>query len=243
MTITASRNSLPQPSSVPRRIVIWDLPIRAFHWVVAVLVVFSYVAGKVGGGWMEWHLRSGYAILALLVFRLAWGVAGSANARFVHFVRGPKAAMEYVASLRSGRVPVLAGHNPLGGWMVLFLLAILAAQVGTGLFADDEIATQGPLAAKVSEALVARMTALHSLNSWIIAGAVAFHVAAVLFYQWKIGIDLIGPMVRGWREAADGIAIQEPKRAPLLLAIVLLAAAAAAVYLLVVIYPRGGAAA
>jgi cytochrome b len=123
--------------------------------------------------------------------------------------------------------------------MVLFLLAILAAQVGTGLFADDEIATQGPLAAKVSEALVARMTALHSLNSWIIVGAVAFHVATVLFYQWKLRIDLISPMIRGWREAADGSAVDEPKRAPLLLALVLLALAAAAVYALVVIYPRG----
>src|SRR5213075_1098093 len=112
------------------------------------------------------------------------------------FLRGPKAAMQYVAGLRAGRRPLLSGHNPLGGWMVLFLLAILAAQVATGLFADDDIATQGPLAVKVSEALVARMTALHGLNSWVIVGAVAFHVATVLFYQWKLGIDLISPMVR-----------------------------------------------
>ena len=123
--------------------------------------------------------------------------------------------------------------------MVLFLLAILAAQVATGLFADDDIATQGPLAVKVSEALVARMTALHGLNSWVIVGAVAFHVATVLFYQWKLGIDLISPMVRGWRDVADGIAADEPKRAPLLLAVALLALAGAMVYALVVIYPRG----
>src|SRR5258705_6245279 len=162
------------------RILVWDLPVRAFHWTLAVLVVFSYVAGTIGGGWMQWHLRSGYAICALLLFRLAWGLAGSATARFTHFLKGPRAALDYVAHLRAGRRPFMGGHNPLGGWMVAFMLAILAAQVATGLFADDEIATQGPLAAKVSNATVERMSAIHSWNSWVIVGAVAFHVAAVL---------------------------------------------------------------
>ena len=224
------------------RILVWDLPVRAFHWALAVLVVFSYVAGKIGGGWMEWHLRSGYTIFALLIFRLAWGVAGSDTARFTHFLRGPRAAIDYVAHLRAGRRPFMGGHNQLGGWMVAFMLAILAAQVATGLFADDEIATQGPLAAKVSNATVERMSALHSQNSWVIVGAVAFHVAAVLFYQWKLGIDLLRPMIRGWRDSGSETDVREPKRASPGRAAVLMALAAALVYAIVVIYPRGLAA-
>ena len=224
------------------RILVWDLPVRVFHWTLAVLVVFSYVAGKIGGGWMEWHLRSGYTIFALLVFRLAWGVVGSATARFTHFLKGPRAAIDYVAHLRAGRRPFMGGHNPLGGWMVAFMLAILVAQVATGLFADDEIATQGPLAAKVSNATVERMSALHSQNSWLIVGVVAFHVAAVLFYQWKLGIDLLRPMIHGWRDSGSETDIGEPKRASLGRAAVLMALAAALVYAIVVIYPRGLAA-
>ena len=224
------------------RILVWDLPVRAFHWALAVLVVFSYVAGKIGGGWMEWHLRSGYTIFALMLFRLAWGVAGSASARFTHFLKGPRAAIDYVAQLRAGRRPFMGGHNPLGGWMVAFLLAILVAQVATGLFADDEIATQGPLAAKVSNATVERMSALHSRNSWLIVGAVAFHVAAVLFYQWKLGIDLLRPMILGWRDSGSETDVREPKRTSLRRAAVLMALAAGLVYAIVVVYPRGLAA-
>src|SRR5258706_1409922 len=224
------------------RILVWDLPVRAFHWALAVLVVFSYVAGKIGGGWMEWHLRSGYTIFALLLFRLAWGVAGSATARFTHFLRGPRAAIDYVAHLRAGRRPFMGGHNPLGGWMVAFMLAILVAQGATGLFADDEIATQGPLAAKASDAMVERMSALHGQNSWVIVGAVALHVAAVLFYQWRLGIDLLRPMIWGWRDSGSETGVRESKRASSGRAAVLMALAAALVYAIVVIYPRGLAA-
>src|SRR5258706_2470136 len=116
---------------MPGRILVWDLPVRAFHWALAVLVVFSYVAGKIGGGWMEWHLRSGYTIFALLLFRLAWGVAGSATPRFTHFLRGPRAAIDYLAHLRAGRPPFIGRHQPLRGLMVGIILALLLAHSAT----------------------------------------------------------------------------------------------------------------
>src|SRR5437016_314311 len=140
------------------RIRVWDLPTRLFHWALAGLAIFSYVTGKVGHGWMSWHMKSGYAILVLLLFRLAWGFAGSDTARFARFVHGFGAARDYGRTLLA-RVPrAVVGHNPLGGWMVLALLAVLLLQAATGLFADDDIATQGPLALKVSEAAVRQMT-------------------------------------------------------------------------------------
>ena len=203
------------------------------------LVVFSFTTGKIGGGWMQWHLNSGYAILTLLAFRPAWGLFGSRTARFTHFVRGPRAALEFARATLGGRHPVTVGDNPLGGWMVVFMLAMLLVQTTSGLFADDEIATQGPLAVKVSNALVARMSAIHYYNGWVIVAAASLHVVAVAIYQWGFNIDLIGPMVHGWKTVPPGIRPPEPAFASAALAAAFLAVAATLVYALVVIYPRG----
>jgi cytochrome b len=220
------------------RIRVWDLPTRIFHWALATLVIFSFTTGKVGGAWMEWHLKSGYAIAALLVFRLAWGFAGSRTARFAHFLTGPRAALAYARETAGGRRPYTDGHNPMGGWMVVFMLLALVVQASTGLFADDEIATQGPLAAKVSEALVARMTTIHKYNEWVIVGAVALHVIAVATYQLHLKVDLIRPMLSGWRQAPADSSAVEPPRASTILAAVIAGVAAALIYCLVVVYPR-----
>ncbi len=231
---------LPRQVSSPEvRIRVWDLPTRIFHWALAALVIFSFTTGKVGGGWMEWHLRSGYAIAALLVFRLAWGFAGSRTARFTHFLRGPRAALEYARETAAGRHSHAEGHNPMGGWMVVFMLALLALQASTGLFADDEIATQGPLAAKVSNALVARMTTIHKYNEWLIVGAVALHVIAVATYQWGLKVDLLRPMLYGWKHVPAELRSVEPARASNVFAVVIAAIAAALVYWLVVVFPEG----
>src|SRR5512138_291676 len=177
-----------------RRLLVWDLPVRLFHWALAFLVVFSFVTGKIGGAWMEWHLRSGYAILALLAFRLAWGLVGSDTARFGSFLHGPRAALDYARATLGGRHPNVLGHNPLGGWMIVVMLAVLALQAATGLFSDDEIATQGPLAVKVSNATVSRMSAIHAVNEWIVAGLVALHLAAIAIYRIVLRANLVPAM-------------------------------------------------
>jgi cytochrome b len=205
----------------------WDLPTRLFHWWLAILVGFSFVTGTLGGPWMAWHMKSGYAILALLLFRIAWGLAGSSESRFASFVRGPRAVWAHGRELLAGSRANPAGHNPLGGWMIVAMLAILLLQAGTGLFANDESSHEGPLAAKVSNALVDRMSAIHSVNQWIVVGGVALHVLAVAFYQWRLKVDLLRPMVTGPFHARSSA-----------LALALLAGAAAAVYALVVVYPR-----
>lgn len=218
----------------PRRIQVWDLPTRIFHWALAALVVFSFTTGKIGGLWMAWHLRSGYAILALLLFRIAWGFVGSDTARFGHFVRGARAALEYARRLRSGP-PSIIGHNPLGGWMVLAMLAAAALQASTGLFADDEIATQGPLAARVSDALVSRMTALHDIGQWIMVSLVALHVVAIAVYRWAWNVRLVAPMVSGIMIAPSSLA--PPRMRSPWHALIVLALCALAVYGLVEIVP------
>lgn len=222
---------------MPRPVVVWDLPVRLFHWALALLVVFSFTTGKIGGAWMEWHLRSGYAILALLLFRFAWGLVGSDSARFGSFLRGPRAALDYARATLGGRHPRVPGHNPLGGWMVLVMLAVLALQAATGLFSDDEIATQGPLAVKVSNATVSRMSAIHAVNEWIIAGLVVLHLAAIAIYRVVLRANLVPAMLHGRMEVADAVA-QRPRLRPTALAAVLFALACAAVYYLVMVFAQ-----
>jgi cytochrome b len=225
---------LQEGAASPERIPIWDVPVRLFHWALALLVVFSFVTGKVGGAWLEWHMRSGFCILTLLAFRIAWGIVGSDTARFAQFVRGPAASLAYARELIAKRKPVVLGHNPLGGWMVVAMLAILVTQAISGLFVDDEISTQGPLAVKVSNAFVSRMSALHHFNQWLVAGAVVLHVGAIAYYYWGLGSNLVAPMLDGGAFAEDA----RRRAGSTALAAVLLAVAAAAVYYLVIVYPK-----
>lgn len=224
------------PGAAAPRVLVWDSPVRLFHWALAALVVFSYVTGKVGGAWLEWHMRSGYAILALLLFRLAWGFAGSDTARFASFLRGPRAAAHYLRSILAGAPERMPGHNPLGGWAVLAMLAALLLQSTSGLFVDDEIATRGPLAVKASEATVSRMSAFHSYNEWVLVALVAVHVAAIALYHFAFRMNLAGPMLTGHMELPGSL--QPPRHRPAWLAAVLMAAAGAFVYWLVVVFPR-----
>jgi cytochrome b len=211
----------------------WDLPTRIFHWTFATLVVFSFATGTVGNDWMDWHLRSGYAVLALLSFRVAWGFMGSQTARFASFLRGPRAVLAYARTTLRGEHPLVTGHNPLGGWMVVAMLATVALQAATGLFADDEIATRGPLAERVSDALVSRMSSIHSTVQWAVAGLVALHVAAIATYRLAWNVRLAPAM---WHGRVQGAGVPPFERSPWLAAVVL-ALCGAAVYFLVVVYP------
>ena len=141
---------------------VWDGWVRLFHWSIVLLFAVSVISAKTGR--MGWHMLSGYAALALLLFRIGWGFAGSDTARFSRFLRSPIAAFRHLRHLHRREPDTEIGHNAAGGWMVLLLLALLLAQAVTGLFADDEILTQGPLAQYASERWVHRMTGLHHLS-------------------------------------------------------------------------------
>ncbi len=143
---------------------VWDAPVRLFHWLLVLLFAFQIFSANVKGDWMEWHMRSGYAILALVLFRILWGFAGSGTARFSTFLAGPSAAIAFVKKLLARAPAPSASHNPLGGWMVLALLLALLFQVGTGLFANDDVLVEGPLASLVSKATSDQLTSWHYWN-------------------------------------------------------------------------------
>ena len=186
-------------SDCPHQIRVWDLPTRLFHWLIVIFVIISFTTGMVGGNWMSYHLKSGYIIFALLLFRLSWGFWGGRYSRFVSFIRSPAAVMRYAKTLLREDAPKHLGHNPMGGWSVMAMLATLLLQVSTGLFANDDIATQGPLYGWVSKATSDWLTGIHLFNKGVILFLLALHLSAVLFYLLIKHDNLIIPMVTGLR--------------------------------------------
>jgi cytochrome b len=178
--------------------------VRLFHWALVALLLFQAVSGKLGGRLIDWHLYGGYAVFVLVAFRLLWGFAGSTTARFASFLVRPAAALSFGARLLSRRAEAYAGHNPLGGWMVVALLLSLALQVGTGLFSNDGIATDGPLAALISIELSDRLTEVHRWNFWILLALAAVHTAAALYHWLVLKEDLIGAMFTGVKRLRAG---------------------------------------
>jgi cytochrome b len=202
----------------PRRLVqVWDLPVRLFHWVLVALLVGSYVTAQLDE--LEWHMRCGECVLALLVFRIFWGLVGSETARFARFIRGPRAAWRHFFV---HPVETEAGHNPAGGWAVLAMLAVLCAQVGTGLFADDDISEQGPFARFVTRPTRKLLTGLHHRNFNILLGLIALHIVAIGAYLLLRRENLVWPMLTGRRSLAG----PEPARRGIWVAACIFAVAA-----------------
>jgi cytochrome b len=196
--------SLP-PGAVTERVRIWDWPTRIVHWLLVVLIAFSWWSAE--NDELEWHVRSGMTILGLLVFRLVWGFIGSSTARFASFVRGPRAIVDYLR----GRTEYRLGHNPIGALSVVALLGLLAVQVGLGLFASDEDGLfSGPLAHLVDFDLSEEITDLHEDNFYILLVLIGLHVGAILFYFFIKRDNLVKPMVVGTRDAPAGTEAMRP---------------------------------
>lgn len=173
---------------------VWDLPTRLFHWSLVAAIVAAVATGKTGGNWIEWHGQIGLFILGLILFRIVWGFVGAPTARFANFVRGPAAIKAYLKGEWRG-----VGHNPLGALAVLALLGLVAAQVVSGLFANDDIAFSGPLAPLVGSDLSGKITGLHV---WLFNGLLAvvgLHVGAIAFYARVKRTNLVLPMVTGYQ--------------------------------------------
>ncbi len=200
------------PSSTARQRAprVWDLPTRLFHWALVALVLTSYLTGEFWRGLdMQWHKLSGYGILTLLLFRLAWGVWGTRHARFADFVRPPGETLAYLRGLLAGRTPGYRGHNPLGGLSVLALLLVLLVQAGSGLFTSDDIFIEGPLAGLVSGATVDLMSRVHGLAFNLLLALVALHLVAVAAYEALAGQRLLRAMVTGRKAAAPTAAASD----------------------------------
>lgn len=230
-------------TNLPARIQVWDLPVRLFHWLTVLSLALLWYSGSVGGmdmdlplpggesvylSNMDIHMWLGQLVLTLVIFRVLWGISGSSTARFSSFLRGPGAVLDYFKAFVRGETPLTAGHNAGGGWMVIVLLLLLAAQAVTGLFANDDLFSEGPLAHLVSSETSGNLTGLHVILFNVLLGAILLHILAVLSYVFR-GKNLIGAMVTGRKpealvpqEERAGLRMVSVWRALVLLAIAIL---------------------
>ena len=203
---------------------VWDLPTRVFHWMLALTIVGSVVSAKIGGGAMVWHFRFGYVVFALLAFRLLWGLVGGHWSRFSNFVYTPGTVLRYLRGHSRADEHHDVGHNPLGSFSVFALLGFLALQVASGLVADDEIASVGPLNRFVGSAVAGQATHWHKdYGQWILLALVALHIVAVLYYLLGKRRNLVRPMIVGDKPLPAGTPSARDTAATRLLALLLAA--------------------
>lgn len=172
---------------------VWDLPTRLFHWLLVMLFAFSWWSAEQRE--MDLHRWSGLGVLALVAFRLVWGVIGGSTARFASFVRSPLRVIGYL----TGKAPHSgAGHNPLGGWSVLALLGVIALQLLSGLFAvDTDGLESGYLSHLVTFEQGRQAADVHEIAFNLAMILIAVHLLAIAFYRVVKRRNLVAPMVTG----------------------------------------------
>ncbi|MDB5731925.1 MAG: cytochrome [Variovorax sp.] len=167
---------------------VWDAPVRLLHWALAAAVGIAWFAGE---GALSVHEMAGYVALALVAARWAWGWRGGRFARFGQFVRAPGVVGRYALDVARHREQRHLGHNPLGGWMVVALLAAVAAVGTTGwLYTLDRFWG------------VAWLEALHRTLAWGLMALVALHVAGVVFTGRRHRENLVTAMLTGRKRPA-----------------------------------------
>ncbi len=195
-----------QETVKPRTVPVWDVATRLFHWALVAMIVLAYVTNKLAPTiGFQWHKINGYAILALLLFRVLWGVFGSSTARFATFVR-PFSVISYLCDTVRGAGKHYLGHNPAGAMMIVALLVAVTAQALTGLFTADDFEMMlfaGPFAGKIAESTAAAFSAYHRIGFYLILALVCVHVLANVLYAVTQRDGMIQAMVSGRKKAGD----------------------------------------
>lgn len=187
-----------ETTSPNARILVWDLPVRLFHWMLALSFAGAWLTAE-SERWRDVHVVLGYTAGLLVVLRIVWGIVGTRHARFASFVRGPRRVVAYLRSLVERRPEHAVGHNPAGGWAIVALLASTLAVVATGLVIEGGSAPRGM--GDLHEGLATAMLAL-----------VGLHVAGVVVGSLAHRENLVRPMFTGRKLGAPGDGIRRPRR-------------------------------
>jgi cytochrome b len=180
------------------RILVWDAPVRVFHWLLALSFAGAWLTAE-SEAWRLVHVTLGYTVAGLVVFRILWGLLGTRYARFSAFVRGPRAVARYVGSLAQGRPEHHTGHNPAGALAIVALLSLAALVAATGWATYNELA--GEWLGELHEAVASAMLAI-----------VGVHVAGVVLGSWLHRENLVGSMLTGRKSGAPAEGIRSSWR-------------------------------
>jgi cytochrome b len=179
-------------------LLVWDLPLRLFHWGLAVAVIIAVVS--VENDRMDVHERAGLTVLGLVVFRIFWGFLGGHHARFANFLVGPRRTIAWVRQAFQQephqQAPRQAWHSPLAAWSVLGLLGITLYLASTGPWSTDGILYDGPLAHLVP-AMSGQIAEWHHRGKLLLIPLVVLHLAAILYYKIRKRTPLTKAMVTG----------------------------------------------
>jgi cytochrome b len=204
--------------TAPRIVLVWDAPVRVFHWLIVALVAAAYATWRLN--WMVWHGWVGDAVLALLLFRLLWGFLGGETARFSRFLTSPRITFHHLKYTLRREPDRQVGHNPAGGWMVMLLLALLLVETLTGLYIANDIADEGPLTELVPAWAANAIEASHAILWDALLAAIVLHVLAIAGFAAIKGQNLLRPMITGAKVLPASVAaprIGSPARALFLL--------------------------
>jgi cytochrome b len=214
------------------KVIVWDAATRLFHWLTVLLVIACYASWRMN--FMDWHAWTGEALLALVLFRLLWAFFGSETARFSAFLSAPRAAAHYLTCLLRRAPDRWVGHNPVGGWMVLLLLALLLVEALTGLYVANDVADEGPFTETVPPFIANLITDLHAYFWDALLLAMILHVLAIALYAAVLRHNLVTPMITGCKWLSTETKppqLASAARAAFLFGCSALAAAALATYL------------
>jgi cytochrome b len=213
-------------STSARVVQVWDIAVRLFHWLIVALVAAAYATWRLD--WMVWHGWIGDLLLALVLFRLLWGFFGSETARFTHFLTSPRIVFQHLRYALLREPDRQVGHNPAGGWMILFLLMLLLAETLTGIYVANDIADVGPLTGIVPAAAANAIDFSHAVLWKILLASIGLHVLAIVGYAAVKGQDLVLPLITGTKVLPEPV-IAPRMASPARAAVLFVGSAAAAI--------------
>lgn len=176
-----------------RRTLIWDAPVRVFHWLMVLSFVGAYITAE-SERWRLLHVTLGYTMAGLVAFRILWGLVGTRHARFDSFVRGPAAIKRYLLAMLRGQPEHHVGHNPAGALAIVATLGLTLAMGASGWSVYNEIGGDW-------------LEEVHEFTANLMLALVGVHIAGVLLASWMHHENLIGAMIDGRKAAspAEGV--------------------------------------
>ncbi|MBU2925607.1 cytochrome b/b6 domain-containing protein [Colwellia sp. 4_MG-2023] len=217
------------------KLLVWDLPVRLFHWCLVISLFAAWYTSDGERNLIDWHLKIGYFILGLIIFRIIWGVFGTRYAKFTQFIPNKKALLHYLKNFRQEKNYTTVGHNPLGGLMVVLMLTLVLSQAISGLFMNDDIFTSGPYYASASSSIQSIMSLIHHNVFDIIIIVSVLHISAAFYYLLVKKANLIVPMITGYKSSDSAENKKGIKSSKLFVALVIILVVAVFLYWLLVL--------